>query len=107
MPEGAPAQCQSAVAKAASGLAQSWTRALTSCEVDNVSGANNPPEDCSTDPDGDIQAAIAKSDASIARCTDFTGLPGCAASGNVADTQTCVAAAVQSVAPGFTGVAYP
>ncbi len=106
-PSGDPAACQSAVAKAAQGLAQSWTRALTSCEVDNVSGANNPPEDCSTDPDGEIQAGVAKSDTTIARCTSFAGLDGCASSGDVAGTQACVEAAIQSVAPGFTGVAYP
>jgi hypothetical protein len=106
-PEGEPRRCQSSVAKGSTGLSLGWARALARCESGNSSGASVPPLDCSTDPRGEIAAAVAKSDSAIARCADFTGLTGCPAGGDVATTQACVEAAVQSFVPGFTEAAYP
>jgi hypothetical protein len=103
-PAGDPARCQSSVAKAASGLAEQWTRALTDCEEANAGG---PPVDCSTDPANDIADAIARANAAVARCENFSGLLGCPSAGDVAGTQTCVQTAIGALAPGVAEVSYP
>ena len=53
-----------------------WTRALASCEDANARGVNVPPLDCSTDPDGDIARAKAKSASRVASCDSFAGHRG-------------------------------
>jgi hypothetical protein len=104
---GDPAACQAAVSKAATGLGSSWTAAVGRCEEANKTGANTPPADCATDPDGKIAAARGKAERTIARCRDFTGLAGCPATGTVAGTQQCVEDAVEAQVSGFVGVAFP
>lgn len=104
---GDAAKCQDAVAKAARKLAEDWTRALAKCEGANASGKNAPPLDCPADPDGEILTAISRADAFVARCIDFSGLSGCAATGDIAGTQACVENAVAVHAPSYTAVAYP
>ncbi len=104
---GAAQSCQHALSKAATGLANGWTRTLAKCEEANQTGANDPVVDCATDPDGDIAKAAAKAEARIASCDDLSGLAGCATSGTVAATRACMEAAIGGLAPGFTGVAYP
>jgi hypothetical protein len=106
-PSGAPASCQKRIAKATLGLAKRWSKALAHCENDNQTGRNNPPKDCSTDPDGRITKAKAKADKKISSCQDFTGLSGCASTGTVAGTQDCVKNAIEAVVGDFTEVAYP
>jgi hypothetical protein len=100
-------KCQKTLAKAASGLASGWTRALASCADANARGINVPPLNCNLDPDGDVAAARAKSASRIATCQSFAGLSGCATSGTAAGTAACFDSAIISVAPGYTGVAYP
>jgi hypothetical protein len=104
---GDSAKCQDAVAKAAKKLAEDWTRALAKCESANASGKNTPPLDCPADPEGEILTAISRADALVARCIDFSGVGGCAATGDIAGTQACVQAAIADYAPGYTHVAYP
>ena len=99
--------CQRALAKAATGLGAEWTRTLARCEQRNVSGGNEPPLDCELDPDGAIARAQDKAASKIASCTDFTGIDGCGAAGNLAAVQTCVTSAFSTIAPAYTGVAYP
>jgi hypothetical protein len=106
-PPGNPAKCQESVAKAARKLAEDWTRALARCEEANATGGNVVPIECSTDPDGEILTAISRAEAQIARCIDFSGLPGCAAAGDIAGTQACVETAVADYASGYTQAAYP
>jgi hypothetical protein len=106
-PSGAPRKCQDSVAKAATGLSTGWSRALARCESGNSSGTNEPPVDCSSDPQGEIAAAVAKSNGQIAGCSDFSGLPGCPAGGDVASTQACVTSAIATYVPGYTEAAYP
>ncbi len=106
-PAGAAGKCQARVAKAAVRLAADWTKALVRCEDANASGKNNPAVDCSTDPDGRIGKAVAKANKGIDKCTDFTGLSGCAATGTAVGTKACVEAAVADVVDDFTKVAYP
>lgn len=100
-------KCQKTLAKAAGGLALGWTRALSTCEDGNVRGVNVPPLDCSTDPDGGIARAKAKSASRVASCTSFTGLGGCASTGNPTGTEACFETAIGGIAPSYTGVAYP
>jgi hypothetical protein len=100
-------KCQKTLAKAAGGLAAGWTRALSTCEDGNVRGVNVPPLDCSTDPDGGIARAKAKSASRVASCTSFTGLGGCASTGNPTGTEACFETAIGGIAPSYTGVAYP
>ncbi len=104
---GDPGKCQKLIAKASVKLSAAWAKALASCEDDNRTGANNPAEDCSTDPDGDIADAMAKASNKISKCTDFTGLAGCGGAGTAMDVQTCVESAIGAAAPVFTEVAYP
>ncbi len=106
-PAGDAGACQNSVAQASTKLARDWSKALAGCEDANASGANMPPADCATDPDGDVAAAIAASDAKIATCDDFTGLPGCPAGGSIAATQSCVETAVETVVDAPVEVAYP
>jgi hypothetical protein len=107
IPAGDPSKCQDAVAKAAKKLAEDWTRALAKCEDANASGKNDPPLDCPADPQGEILTAISRADVLVARCIDFSGLGGCAGTGDIASTQACVETAVADYAPGCTDVAYP
>jgi hypothetical protein len=104
---GDPEKCQDAVAKAARKLAEDWTRALAKCEEANASGKNMPALDCPSDPEGEILTAISRADALVARCLDFVGLDGCAATGDIAGTQACVETAIADYAPGYTDVGYP
>jgi hypothetical protein len=106
-PAGDAGKCQQNVVKAALGLAAGWSKALVRCEDANASGKNNPALDCSTDPGGRIAKAVAKANKRIDKCTDFTGLAGCAASGTAAATKACVEAAIADVVDDFTKVAYP
>jgi Cytochrome c554 and c-prime len=106
LPSGAQS-CQRSLSKAAAGLALGWSRALDRCELANANGKNVPPLDCATDPDGQIAKAQAKAGAKIATCGDFSGLAGCATSGDAAGTQACMESAIGGLVPGVTGVAYP
>jgi hypothetical protein len=106
-PAGDAGKCQQNVVKAALGLAAGWSKALVRCEDANASGKNNPALDCSTDPGGRIAKAVAKANKRIDKCTDFTGLAGCAASGTAAATKACAEAAIADVVDDFTKVAYP
>jgi hypothetical protein len=104
-PAGAPASCQQALAKASSKLAQRWTGALAKCEDANHSGG--PPQDCSMDPTGAIAHAAQQAGATVATCTSFAGLPGCATAGNAAGTTACMQSTVGALSSAFNGVAYP
>jgi hypothetical protein len=104
---GSAVSCQRNLGKAADTLASRWPKALSRCEQDNRSGKNNPPADCSTDPDGKIAQAQDKAGDKIASCDDFSGIAGCAVSGDAASTQACMQAAVGVVAPAYVEVAYP
>jgi len=104
-PFGDPAACQSNIAKASLKLAGRWTDALARCEAANRSG--QPPQNCATDPGGFIASAQQQAGATIAKCTTFGGLPGCATAGTAAGTTACVEALLAPLAPAFTGVAYP
>jgi hypothetical protein len=106
-PVGDAGRCQEGIGKAAVGLAAGWNKALARCEDRNASGKNSPALDCAADSDGRIAKAVAKANKRIAKCSDFTGLAGCAVSGTVGGTQTCVEAAIADVVDDFTGVAYP
>ena len=99
--------CQKSLGKAASALAQGWPSALARCEQDNLTGKINPPEDCATDPDGRIAKAQLKAAKKIQACQDFSGIAGCATSGDAAGTQACMESAVGSVAPEFARVSHP
>jgi hypothetical protein len=99
--------CQKALGKAAQALASGWPAALTRCERDNQTGKHNPLVDCSSDPDGRIAKAQQKAGKKIQSCDDFSGLAGCATSGDASGTQACMEAAVEAVASEFAEVAYP
>lgn len=105
VPAGAPAACQRAIAKATTRLALSWTDALARCENANRSGA--PPQDCSMDPTGAIATAVQKEAATVATCSSFSGLGGCAVAGNAAGTSSCIQTSLGALVSPFTGVAYP
>lgn len=100
-------KCQKTLAKAASGLTAGWTRALATCEDANARGVNTPALDCSTDPDGGIARAKAKSASRVASCDGFGGLAGCATSGTAAGTTACFESAIGPLTPRYTGVPYP
>jgi len=104
---GSAQKCQKTLAKAANGLATGWTRALSACEDANARGANVPPADCSTDPDGSIARARAKAASRVETCDSLSGIPGCATTGSPAATTTCIESAIEPMAPRYTGVAYP
>jgi hypothetical protein len=99
--------CQRSLDKAAGGLAGGWSTALARCEDGNASGKTQPPVDCTTDPGGRIAVAKAKATGQIARCAGFSGLSGCATSGNAAAVQTCVETAVGNVVGPYTEAGYP
>lgn len=99
--------CQKSLGKAASALAQGWPSALVRCEQDNLTGKNNPPEDCATDPDARIAKAQQKADKKIQSCQNFSDIAGCATSGDAAGTRICMQSAVGSVAPEFVEVSHP
>ncbi len=104
-PAGAPAACQRSLASASSKLAQRWSAALAKCEDANHSG--QPPQDCSTDPSGAIARAVQKAGSTVAKCTSFSGLPGCAVAGTAAGTTACIQSTVGPLSSAFNGVAYP
>jgi hypothetical protein len=104
-PFGAPASCQSGIAKASLKLAARWTDALARCEDLNHSGG--PVQDCSTDPAGAIMRAREQAAGTVASCTSFAGLPGCAVAGDAAGTTACIEGSLAPLAPAFNGVAYP
>jgi hypothetical protein len=110
VPGTAPASqlvCQKSLDKAADVLARGWSSALVRCEDGNASGRTQPPVDCSTDPGGRIAKAKAKAASQIGRCGAFTGLAGCATSGNAAAVQACMETAVGAVVVPYTEGAYP
>jgi hypothetical protein len=99
--------CQRSLDKAADALTRGWTNALARCELANANGRNIPPVDCSTDPDGLIARAQAKSASQVGRCTSFSGLPGCATGGTGPAVEACMESAVGGVVEPYTEVAYP
>jgi hypothetical protein len=99
--------CQKALDKDAATLAKGWSGALARCEDRNASGRTVPAVDCTTDPEGRIAAAKAKAAKRLDRCGSFTGLAGCATSGNAAAVQTCFEAAVGGGVGPYTKGAYP
>ena len=100
-PSGDPSNCLRRVGKATRKLTGQWVKHVTRCERDNATGRNQPAIDCSTDPGGKIAAAQAKTAVRIGKCTDFTGLPGCASSGDAAMTTDCITAALDTVDSGL------
>ena len=66
-----------------------------------------PPLDCSTDPEGRIARAQAKSAAQVGRCSSFSGLIGCATGGTAPAVEACLESAVGGVVEPYTEVAYP
>ncbi len=105
LPAGARS-CQSKLAKAATGLATEWTRALGRCEQQNLA-SGGPPASCVLDPEGAIARAQAKAGSKVASCGAFSGLAGCGAAGALPAVQQCVNDAFTTVAPDYTRVAYP
>jgi hypothetical protein len=99
--------CQGSLDKAASLLADGWSRALTRCEQANASGRYVPPLDCTTDPDDRIAAAKAKAARRVASCDGFAGLAGCATAGSAGAVQGCMEAAVGNVVPAYAEVGFP
>lgn len=99
--------CQKSLDDAASRYADGLAAAVTDCELRNVSGRNEPPVDCSTNPGAKFASAIARGDSRVARCTDFTGLSGCATSGGTAAVQACMASTANVAARPYVEVAYP
>jgi len=99
--------CQKNLAKAAGTLTFGWARALANCEDDNARGVHVPPIDCSTDPDGAIARAKAKSAKRVRVCDSFAGIAGCATGGSAAATTACFESAIGPKALLYTGVPYP
>jgi hypothetical protein len=99
--------CQKSLDKAADSLARGWSSALVRCEDGNASDKTQPPVDCATDPGGRIAKARAKAARLIGRCGAFTGLAGCATSGDAAVVQACMETAVGAVVVPYTEAAYP
>jgi hypothetical protein len=100
-------RCQKVLDKATAKLATSWTKILDRCEQANADGKNVPALDCSTDPSGDIATAQGKAGTKIQRCSDFSGIAGCATSGNAAAVQACIEAALGALVDPYEEVAYP
>ena len=110
LPAAVPAaalSCQKRLGKTASTLASKWSDALLRCEQDNAKGDNVPPLDCALDPEGRIADAQASAASKVAKCTDFTGIAGCATNGSAALVSACVETAVGSAVGPFTQGAYP
>lgn len=99
-------KCQSLLDKASGKLAAAWTKARAKCEQNNAFEKNVPPLDCTTDPGGKIANARARAAAKIAKCEDFSGIPGCASAGSAAAVQLCIETAIGSLVDPFTEVAY-
>jgi hypothetical protein len=104
---GDPLKCQKTLAKAASGLASGWSRALARCEDANARGVNQPPLVCAADPESEIARAQAKAEQRLASCDSFAGIPGCATNGTAAGAAACMEDALDDVVPRYTGVPYP
>ena len=101
----AAADCQKSLAKAATGLAADWTRALAKCEKANASGKHEPPADCSADPG--VAKALEQAGRELERCADLSVLEGCGEVGNVDGTLACLQQAIEAPATGYVGAAYP
>jgi hypothetical protein len=99
--------CQGSLDNAADLLSSGWSAALLRCERANASGKNDPPVDCSTDPEGRIAEAKARSGDQVERCDSFAGIPGCATSGGAAAVQACLEMAIGTVVEPYTEGAYP
>lgn len=100
-------RCQKLLDKASSKLATSWTKVLDRCEQANADGKNAPALDCSTDPDGGVADAQAKAGSKVQRCSDFSGIAGCATSGGAAAVQACIETAIGAMVDPFEALAYP
>jgi hypothetical protein len=105
--DGSAQRCQRLLDKATGKLTNSWAKVLDRCEQANADGKNMPAVDCSTDPEGDIAEAQAKAAAKVDRCSDFSGIAGCATNGSAAAVQACIEAAIGAVVDPFEEVAYP
>jgi len=99
--------CQQSLGRAADVLTSGWSRALARCEDGNATGKTTPPVDCTTDPDGRIAKAKSQAGRQVDRCDDFSGIPGCAGSGDAAAVKACMETAVGAVVVPYTQVAYP
>jgi hypothetical protein len=99
--------CQKRLGKTASTLASKWSDALLRCEQDNARGENVPPLDCTLDPEGRIASAQAGAAEKVARCTDFTGIGGCATNGSAALVSSCIETAIGTAVGPSTQGAYP
>jgi hypothetical protein len=97
--------CQKNLAKAATVLADDWTRALAKCEKANASGKHDPPADCAADPG--VAKALEKARRELARCEDFAGLEGCGAAGDPDAALACLQDSLETPATGYVGAAYP
>ncbi|MGH7895653.1 MAG: multiheme c-type cytochrome, partial [Candidatus Binatia bacterium] len=99
--------CQRSLDLGADRLTRGWSAGLGRCELANVTGRNQPPVDCTTDPDGLIARARGKAAGQIQRCSSFSGIAGCATGGTAAAVQTCMETAVGGVVGAYTEVVYP
>ncbi len=99
--------CLKRLGKTTGKLASKWSDALTRCDRDNASGKNAPPAVCASDPDGRIAQAQAQAEASVAHCTSFTGIDGCASAGAAAAVSACIEADLGTVVGPFSEGGYP
>jgi len=99
--------CQASLDDAASRYAEGFGQAATACALDNATGRNVPPVDCSTSPGPKFATAEARAASRVARCTDFTGLSGCATSGGTAAVQACMASTASVAVRPYVEVAFP
>jgi hypothetical protein len=104
---GAALSCQKRLGKTTSNLASKWSDALARCEQGNASGKTVPPAVCSSDPDGRIAQAQGQAENSINHCDDFTGIAGCATSGNAAAVSACIEGDLGVEVGPFTEGGYP
>lgn len=108
VPFGAAADCQKEVGKASGKLATKWASILMKCESDNSRGKNVPELDCATDPSGKIGKAKTSEQSSVNKCTDYTGIEGCAATAaNNAALSQCLEDSMDAPVTIFPAVAYP
>ena len=106
VPPPAALSCQNSLDQAASSFADGLSQALARCELDNASGRNVPPVDCSVAPGSKYASAKALAERRVARCDSFSGLSGCATLGNTAAVQACMASTAEVAIRPYVEVAF-
>jgi cytochrome c554/c'-like protein len=100
VPAGAAA-CQKRVERAALGLADGWSDAITAC------ARRDPSKRDACDDDPRVRRAKARAAAMVRPCAGKAGLRGCATAGDAAAVAACLEHAIGPVAHGYAEVAAP